>query len=106
MKKFILTLALGSLLAGTMGILVIQRDILFSNDVEVIKDIETVYQVEKVDSLEIRIKEAQEEAREAIETKAQTAYEAIITDEMTAVADRVKVEYITEIEETISDEGY
>ena len=66
----------------------------------------TTVEVQMVEVLEERIKEAQDAARGDIEAKAQAAYDAVVEDEMTAVADEVKKDYISEIEATISSESY
>jgi len=54
------------------------------------------------DALQLRIEEAQEEAKDEIEAKLETYRQELLR----AVADEVKVEYIAEIEATISDESY
>jgi hypothetical protein len=67
---------------------------------------ETVVEVLTVEVLEERIRVAQEAARSEVEKKAQAAYDAVVEDEMTAIADGVKKAYISEIEATISSEDY
>lgn len=89
---------------------------------------ETIVKTERVDNLEVLIKEAQEEARGGIESSAETTkeneiaaakaeYEAKVTaaeakhdtfivNELTKVSDKVKEDYIAEIEATISSESY
>ena len=72
--------------------------------VEVQNHIERI-EVEKkvtVDALEVRIKEAQEEASQNIETKLEAYRQELLTE----VADQVKREYIKEVEASISSEGY
>lgn len=67
---------------------------------------ETVVKTETVEVLEVRIKNAQDEARERIESEAQALYDEYVEEEMTKVSDQVKEEYIAEIEATISSAAY
>lgn len=67
---------------------------------------ETVVKTETVEVLEVRIKNAQDEARERIESEAQAIYDKHVEEEMTKVSDQVKEEYIAEIEATISSDEY
>lgn len=75
-------------------------------EVERFAEPEVIVKTEIKDSLEERIKEAQDEARSSVEAKAQAAYEAVLQDEMNAIADSVKTDYIAEIEATITSEHY
>lgn len=78
---------------------------------------ETVTKTERVDNLEVLIEEAQDEARTKIEADAEVAYEKevaeakatqdkYIADELVKVSDKVKEDYIAEIEATISTASY
>ena len=67
---------------------------------------ETVVKTETVEVLEVRIKDAQDAARERIESEAQAIYDKHVEEEMTKVSDQVKEEYIAEIEATISSDEY
>lgn len=92
---------------GVMTALVGVKFDMFNNDVVVVKEEpQVIVEVEQVDSLEVLIKEAQEEAKEGIETDAQTAYDAVYEDKMREVSDSIKAEYIAKIEATISSESY
>jgi biopolymer transport protein ExbB/TolQ len=66
---------------------------------ERVKEVEKIVEVQTLDK---RIKEAQEQAKADIEARAVEAYNALYDAEMTKVADSVKEEYIAEIEATIS----
>jgi len=63
---------------------------------------EVVKEIVVEDALDVRIKKAQEEARSDIETKLEAYRQELLTE----VADEVKVEYIAEVEASISDESY
>lgn len=89
---------------------------------------ETVIQTEKVDTLNVLIDEAQTEARPKIEedakktkeaeveaarlayeeavAKAEAKHDKYIVDELTKVSDKVKEDYITQIEATITSTTY
>lgn len=67
---------------------------------------ETIVKVEKVDTLEDRIKNAQEAEMGQIEASAQEAYDAYVQKELKRIEDKVKIEYIGEIEQTIEDPAY
>lgn len=99
MTKFIF--ALGIVLA--MGVIVM----FIPNTTEVINHRpETIIQVETVDTLEDRIKTAQEAEMSQIEASAQEAYNAYVEGELKRIEDEVKIEYIKEIEQTIDDPAY
>lgn len=78
------------------------------NTAEVMKSTpETIVKVEKVDTLEDRIKNAQEAEIDTVQSKAQAAYDAVYDDEMNQISDdEVKTQYISEIESTITSEDY
>jgi len=97
------TLIIGLLLVGAMGVAL---EFGYNSDVEVIKETETVIQVETVDSLEDRIKTAQEAAQSVTEDAAQALYNEYVEKEMKRIEDEVKIEYIGEIEQTIEDPAY
>ena len=70
---------------------------------------ERVVEVEKiveVPTLDQRIQVAQEAAQASTTAKAQAAYDEVYTKEMQRIADKVKTDYIAEIEETIEDPEY
>lgn len=60
----------------------------------------------EVDTLDLRIKEAQEAKMSEIEASAQLAYDEYIQNELDAIEEEVKIEYIKELEETIESEDY
>lgn len=64
--------------------------------------VETVVETVEVKDLEVRIKEAQEARHDAIEAEVDTYRQQLLEE----VADEVKLEYIKEIESTISSESY
>lgn len=103
MKSIIIIAGFAILVGGAaLSSIFVGDEIVVKNEREVITNTEVV----EVKELEVRIEEAQQAARADIEAKAQTAYDAVVDEEMTAIADRVKKEYITEIEATISSEEY
>lgn len=59
-----------------------------------------------VDVLQKRIEDAQNAARPEIEAEAMKAYENAVQAELQAIEDTVKMEYITELEETIESPEY
>jgi len=94
-------------IVAVMSVLVANRDSIFNSSLEVMKSTpETIIQVEKVDTLEDRIKNAQEAVLPQLEASAQEAYDAYLQKELKRVEDKVKTEYIGEIEATITDQAY
>jgi predicted RNase H-related nuclease YkuK (DUF458 family) len=89
---------------------------------------ETVIETQRVNELDEKVKEAIASSTPAIEAKAQADYDAKVTklkaeyelaldkastskkekveSEIKAVEDKVKIDYIKEVEKTISDAGY
>lgn len=67
---------------------------------------EKVETIVEVNTLEVRIKEAQDAAEEEIRDASQRAYDALYEEKMKEVEDSVKTAYIAEIEATISSEEY
>ena len=59
-----------------------------------------------VDVLQKRIEDAQNAARPEIEAEAMKAYENAVQAELQSIEDKVKMEYITELEETIESPEY
>lgn len=127
MKKLIIAVASVAILGG-IGLYGGEVLGLLKNEVIVYKQSEPIVKTERVDNLDVLITEAQAAARPQIEgtakaTKeqeeatAKAAYEAAlaaaatkhdkyIEDEMVKVADKVKEDYIAEIEATISSTEY
>jgi hypothetical protein len=128
MKKLIIALSLVAILGG-LGLYGGKVVEFFQNETIVINNKpETIIKTERVDNLEVLIKEAQDAAKGQIEAKAKAtrdseesaakaAYEAAlaaaevkhdkyIVDEMVKVSDKVKEDYIAEIEATISSTEY
>lgn len=101
------TLIIVAGLAAVVGLAALNQ--IFGGEIVVVNErvATTTVEVQVVEEkLEVRIKDAQEAARAEVEAKAQNAYNAVIEEEMTAIADDVKKEYIKEIEATISSESY
>ena len=76
---------------------------------EVIQGEQTIIEVEKekeVIMLDQRVKTAQEAEMSQIEASAQEAYDNFVSKELKQIEDKVKVEYIKELEATISDPDY
>lgn len=67
---------------------------------------ETVVEVKEVIMLDERIKNAQNAEMSQIKASAQEAYDAYIQKELKRIEDKVKIEYIQELEATITDESY
>lgn len=127
MKKLIIAVVSVAILGG-IGLYGGEVLGLLKNEVIVYKQSEPIVKTERVDNLDVLISEAQAAARPQIEgaakaTKeqeeaaAKAAYEAAlaeaaakhdkyIEDEMVKVADKVKEDYIAEIEATISSTEY
>lgn len=130
MKKLIIAAVV--IVAAIVGGLGLYREEVLKflkNEVIVVtSEPETIVKTERVDNLEVLIKEAQEEAQPTIEKEAQTvkenevqlaqaAFDAAveaaeakhnkyITTQMAAVSDKVKEDYIAEIEATIEGTSY
>lgn len=127
MKKLIIVAVIA--IIGGLGLYGDKVMELFTQDVSYVRpEPETVIKTERVDNLEVLIKEAQDEARPKIEEDAKTtkekeveaaklAYEEAvkkaeekhdkyIADQLTKVSDKVKGDYIAEIEATISSTEY
>lgn len=127
MKKLIIVAVIA--IIGGLGLYGDKVTELFTQDVSYVRpEPETVIKTERVDNLEVLIKEAQDEARPKIEEDAKTtkekeveaaklAYEEAvkkaeekhdkyIADQLTKVSDKVKGDYIAEIEATISSTEY
>ena len=102
------TLLVGLGIVGLMGGLVANRDSIsdFFGSVEVIKETQTIVEVQTVDSLADRIKTAQEAAQGATEASAQALYDEYIEKELKRIEDEIKIEYIAEVEATIEDPAY
>ena len=98
---------LGCIIVMSVGVKY-QSDIkdYFANTVQAVNVKKTIVEVQKIEVLEERIKEAQDAAREEIETMAESAYNAVYNDKMREVSDSIKEEYIAEIEATITSEDY
>jgi len=117
-----------TLLAGAVGI---GLWIFFAtSEVSVVNETktETVIETQRVNELDEKVKEAIASSTPAIEAKAQADYDAKVTklkaeyelaldkastskkekveSEIKAVEDKVKIDYIKEVEKTISDAGY
>ena len=104
MKK-IITVAGIALVVGLAAFSTVfySEDYVVTNERIVATTTEVVVEVKELD---VRIEEAQEAARAEVEAKASAAYKAVLEEEMTAISDRVKQEYVAEIEATISAESY
>lgn len=89
----------------TVGV-VIGGMLLIPQTSEYVKEVVEVEKVVEVDSLEVRIAEAQELALASTTAKAQEAYNSVFDSEMKRISDEVKEDYIAEIEETITNPSY
>jgi hypothetical protein len=89
------------LLVGVMYIIV---DATFNNDVVYMNEVTTEVETVEINVLEKRINEAIEAEESAIEAKAQEAYNKVIEAEKTKIRNEVKLEYIREIESSLSSE--
>lgn len=67
---------------------------------------DTVVETVTVNDLEVRIKEALEANQASTTALAQKSYDEVYNKEVKRIEDKVKAEYIAEIEATISDAGY
>lgn len=100
MKTIIITGLVMSVIGGA---------VLFYPSVTEVTNIREYVEVEKtveVNVLENRIKGALDEANGSIEAKAQEAYNKVYEMEVKKIEDKVKADYIAEIEATISSESY
>jgi Tfp pilus assembly protein PilV len=86
-----------------VGVIAVSK---FPATMEVVNNTATTTVEVQVDVLENRIKEAQDAERGAIEIKAKAAYDASIAKELKKIEDKVKTEYISEIEKSIDDVSY
>ena len=128
MKKLIIVAAIAAIIGG-LGLYGGKVVEFFKNEtVYVNNQPETIVKTERVDNLDVLIKEAQEVARPTIEADAestkvaeveaaQAAYDAAvaaaeakhdkyIVDELEKISDSVKEDYIAEIEATIKSPSY
>lgn len=106
MKKLIIALSVVAILGG-LGLYGGKVVEFFKNETVVVNNTpETIVKTERVDNLEVLIKEAQDEAKERIEAEAKKLYDEYVKEEMTKVSDKVKEDYIAEIEATISTASY
>jgi len=106
MKKLIIAVAIVAILGG-LGLYGGKVAEFLKNETIVENNItETIVKTERVDNLEVLIKEAQNEAKGRIEAEAQKLYDDYVNEEMTKVSDKVKEDYIAEIEATISTAAY
>lgn len=127
MKKLIIAVVIVAILGG-IGLYGGKVFGLLKNEVIVYTQAEPIVKTEKVDTLEVLVEEAQNAARAEIEntakatqekeaTAAKAAYEAAlaaaeakrteyIENELTKISDKVKADYIAEIEATITSPEY
>lgn len=127
MKKLIIAVVIVAILGG-IGLYGGKVFGLLKNEVIVYTQAEPIVTTEKVDTLEVLVDEAQNAARAEIEntakatqekeaTAAKAAYEAAlaaaeakrteyIENELTKISDKVKADYIAEIEATITSPEY
>lgn len=97
------------ILVGTLvGVALIGGAVLYflPSTHEVINDRVVQEKVIEVDTLDLRIKTAQEAKMGEIEASAQKAYDEYIAEQLRLIEEQVKIEYIKELEETISSEDY
>jgi hypothetical protein len=80
--------------------------VLSQNEIEYVKEVVEVEKVVEIKTLEKRIDVAKQEAEISIKEEAQKAYDEVFQKEMKRVEDKVKEEYIAEIEATISSVDY
>ena len=76
--------------------------ILIPNQGEFLK--ETIEVEKEINVLDKRVTEAIESAQASTTAKAQAAYDQVIEEEKKRIEDEVKLQYIKEIEETLSPE--
>jgi hypothetical protein len=96
-------IALGCVMSVILGV------VYFNPSVTEVKNIREYIEVERtveVNVLEVRIREALEEAGSTIENKAKEAYDRVYEMEVKMIEDKVKADYIKEIEATISSVEY
>ena len=96
-------------MVGLLSGLVANRDTIldfFSNSAEVVKETQTIVEVQTVDSLADRIKTAQEAEMSQIEASAQEKYNKYVDDELERISNEEKIKYVSEVEESITDPEY
>jgi hypothetical protein len=96
-------IALGCVMSVIVGV------VYFNPSVTEVKNIREYIEVERtveVNVLENRIKDALKEANGSIESKAKEAYNKVYEMEVKMIEDKVKADYIKEIEATISSVEY
>ncbi len=129
MKKLIIVAVVAAVVGGFVlyGGEVVE---ILKNETVAINNVlpETIVKTERVDNLDVLIKEAQDEAKGGIESEAKktqdeevaaakATYEAevaaaeakhnqYIVDELVKISDKVKGDYIAEIEATITSQSY
>jgi hypothetical protein len=92
------------LVTGVTGLVIIGGMTLVPNGTEYLKQtVEVETQIE-VDALEVRIKDALEAAQASTTAKAQEAYNKVLEAEKKRIEDEVKLQYIKEIENSLSPE--
>lgn len=129
MKKLIIVAVVAAVVGG-FGLYGGEVMEILKNETVAINNVtpETIVKTERVDNLDVLIEEAQDEARGGIESEAQKTqdeevaaakakYEAevaaaeakhdqYIVDELVKISDKVKGDYIAEIEATITSQSY
>lgn len=118
MKKLIIV-AVAVAIVGGLGVYGGKLWDVIKNEPIVVNNLtpETIVKTERVNELEVRIEEAKEVALPDIEATAEAEYQAAveaaelakteyINDRLQEVTDKVKEEYIAEIEETIVSSDY
>lgn len=116
MKKLaIVVLLIAAVAGGGLALGLFPNEVEYKSQNEVPAEPEV--EIQRVNELNERIEAAQAEARGGIEAEAQAAYEQtmkeaevardkFIDDGLTAVSDKVKEDYIAEIEATIKSPSY
>jgi len=90
-------IVVGVIIAGQQGsVVTVEKEL-----VEIEKTVEV-----KINVLDKRIEEAVASSSDTIEKKAKEAYERIKAEETKKIEDKVKADYIREIEATISSPDY
>jgi len=92
------------LITGVVGLGVIGGMTLVPNGTEYLKETIEVEKTVEVDALEVRIKDALEAAQASTTQKAQEAYDKVLEAEKKRIEDETKLQYIKEIEESLSPE--
>jgi hypothetical protein len=87
-----------------VGVMYIIVDATFNNDVVYMNEVTTEVETVEINVLEKRINEAMEAGQAEIEAKAQSAFDKVIEAEKTRIENEVKLEYIREIESSLSSE--